>query len=198
MALQSAWPVPLLGPYFERRFQELVPGSAISAAAVKNAGADRQARSNEAIQQALGTAICINRRPDGKPEVRGNAKIEVSVSHTVNLTLAVARPGPIACDIELVEACSPSAWQALLGLERFALAELISKESGEDLDTAATRIWAATECLKKAGLVFDTPLVFLSSTADRWILLSSGPFIIAVLLAPLQGIEGRVVIGGLT
>src|SRR5262249_53109936 len=49
-------------------------------------------------------------------------------------------------------------WEDALGTSGFRLAEQISLAIGEDFDAAATRVWTAIECAKKAGLAPDTPL----------------------------------------
>jgi enediyne polyketide synthase len=78
-------------------------------------------------------------------------------------------------------------WRDLLGPERFALAGVLAQETGEDLAAAATRVWAAQECLKKAGLMADTPLVLSSSTENGWILFTAGSLGVATLVAPVRG-----------
>jgi hypothetical protein len=52
----------------------------------------------------------------------------------------------VACDI--VARRSPEIWSDMLGVERFKLAEVISRETQETLDVAATRVWTAIECLR--------------------------------------------------
>ena len=74
----------------------------------------------------------------------------------------------------------------MLGRERFALANVISQEGGEEQDTSATRVWAAIECLKKAGGPVDAPLVMASSTDDGWVLLASGALTIATCVASVR------------
>ena len=79
------WIEPLLGPYFERRLAELVPGTGASIAVIAEYGSefangelcngianrrlatrDRQS-SDRAIAAALGAPTAVHRRPDGKP-----------------------------------------------------------------------------------------------------------------------------------
>jgi enediyne polyketide synthase len=106
------------------------------------------------------------------------------VAHADGLTLAVAGRGTLGCDMELIAERPSATWRDLLGSERFRLAERIGAESGEDLDAASTRVWAALESLKKAGTAADAPLVLDASPAGpsppgstcdgRWILLRSG------------------------
>jgi enediyne polyketide synthase len=85
-------------------------------------------------------------------------------------------------------------WRALLGPDRYALAELVAREAGEDETAAATRIWSATECLKKAGTMISGPLMFVSSAGDGWVKLASGPLIIATVIAQVRGDQNRLAI----
>jgi enediyne polyketide synthase len=94
--------------------------------------------------------------------------MSVSAAHANGLTLAVAGPGPVACDLEQVRDRSEQVWRDLLGRERWNLAELIAAEAGEDLQTSATRVWTALESLKKAEAPEDAPLVLLSCAQERY------------------------------
>ncbi|MCI0461425.1 MAG: type I polyketide synthase [Gemmataceae bacterium] len=194
---QRPWVAPLLGPYLERRVGELIPGATVAVAVEQNGTTDRRARSDRLIQQALGQSVAIQRRPDGKPEATGPEALHVSAAHARDLTLAVAGPGPLGCDVEPVVARSASSWRDLLGAERLALAGLIARERGEDEDTAATRLWAATECLKKAGAGIHTPLTLVSpgvaGAADGWVQLAAGPLVIATLVTLVHGTTDRLV-----
>lgn len=192
--MQQAWAEPLLGPYIERRVQELVPGPSVTVVVQRDSSAERHLQSDRAVQQMLGATISVRRRPDGKPELEGNGKVTVSTSHANNLTMAIASTRPVGCDIEPVQARPPSLWRDVLGSERYKLAELISQEGCEDQDTAATRVWAASECLKKAGAVITAPLVLDSSGEDGWMLLVAGPFIAATYAATIRGAQGRLVL----
>jgi len=118
----------------------------------------------------------------------------VSAAHAGDLTLAVAGPPPLGCDLELVVARPASLWQELLGPERIALAEVIAKEADEDTDTATTRVWAAAECLKKAGVPATAPLTFLASLEDGWVSLSCSSLILATVVVLVRGLEGSLVL----
>jgi enediyne polyketide synthase len=88
--------------------------------------------------------------------------------------MAVTGRAPVACDLELVTTRTPTIWSDMLGVERFKLAEVISRETQETIDIAATRVWTSIECLKKAGAGMTAPLVFVSAATNGWILLASG------------------------
>jgi enediyne polyketide synthase len=161
---QTPWPEPLLGPYLERCLEELNPQNQIAVALVRGATQD-------AVHQLLGDDVQVQRRSDGKPEVQGGP--DLSIARAQDLTLAVTAPG---CDLEVV---SPREWPGLLGRERLALAQ----QTREHMDVAGTRVWAAVECMKKAGLASDAPLTLNAMESDGWVLFSSGPRTIATYLA---------------
>jgi enediyne polyketide synthase len=131
--------------------------------------------------------VAIAHRFDGKPEVAGER--DVSVAHARDLTLALAGHRPVGCDIEPVVGRPDVTWQDLLGPDRFALAQFIARESREDLAAAATRVWTASECLKKAGALADAPLILATSTMDGWVVLESGLLAIATFIAPVQAMQ---------
>jgi enediyne polyketide synthase len=76
----------------------------LSQAVDRNDLANRRAQTEQAIQQAIGKTITVQRRADGKPEILVDQELAVSAAHAGNLTLAVAGPGSIACDLEPVVA----------------------------------------------------------------------------------------------
>jgi enediyne polyketide synthase len=174
----------------ERRVGELVPGAAPRIAVESNGKLDRRAESDRAIVAALGRNGAVHRRPDGKPEVAG--PMEVSVSHAGELTLAVAGKRPLACDAELVAERSQDAWRDLLGPHRAKLASLLDQGAGTSAGAVATRVWAACECLKKAGIGDDAPLVLRQQTTDGWIVLASGDLQIATWVGPVQGASAPI------
>jgi enediyne polyketide synthase len=193
LARRSPWPEALLGPYIERRLEELMPQARISVVLERNGQAERPARSDVAIRQALGTAAVVRRRPDGKPEVPGERA--VSVAHAEDFTLAVAGLAPVGCDMEVVVPRSTEAWSDLLGPERLQLAHRISQEASEDTDRAATRVWLASECLKKAGAVINAPLTMNSMQKDGWVLLTAGAIVIATYVAQVREMGNRLAVG---
>jgi enediyne polyketide synthase len=145
-----------------------------------------------AIQAVLGIDVKVERRPDGKPEVQGSK--QVSVSHAGDMTLAVAAESTVGCDMETVAGRGSATWQALLGPDRLALAKLLAERTGEDHETAGTRVWAASESLKKAGAMLDAPLVLRSSTEDGWVLLGSGSMIIATTVVSVRAVAQPLVV----
>lgn len=200
---KGPWPEGLLTPYVERSLLELVPGADISIAFERNGTSDqtpdqmlaRRDRSTRAIERALG-AGCIVRRASGKPEACDGR--HVSASHSGNLTMAVAGNSTVGCDLELVATRPPEIWCDMLGVERFRLAEVISREAQETLDVAATRVWTSAECLKKAGAGMTAPLVFAGTAPNGWVLLASGELKIASGVVQIDGEKEDLAIALLT
>ena len=182
---RRAWPVSLLGPYLERRLEELVPGANVSVAL------ERGATSNDAIEHALGRPVTVRHRADGKPEITEG--LNMSAAHAGELTLAVTATGPVGCDLEAVTSRDAAVWRDLLGLDGFQLAELMAGEG--DINVAATRVWCALECLKKSGAMTGAPLVLASTGQDGWVLLSAGSSAIATCYAEVRDVADRLVIG---
>ena len=78
---------------------------------------------------------------------------------------------------------------------RLELPPVAHRARAADDDTAATRVWAAGECLKKAGATLNAPLVLSPSPAkapDGWVLLSSGRLTSATFVGPVRGVEGKL------
>ena len=147
------------------------------------------------MEKALG--VCgLLRRANGKPEASTGR--DVSAPHSGELTMAIAGRNPVGCDLETVVRRTPELWRDMLGVERFRLAELISRETQETLDVAATRVWTSAECLKKAGAGASAPLVFKAASPDRWILLTSGELRIASCVVTTDGEKNDLAIALLT
>ncbi len=192
---KGPWPEGLLTPYVERCLLKLVPEASVSIIFERDHSSDRRDRSTRAIERALG-ACGIIRRADGKPTSSDGRY--VSASHCGDLTMAVAGHAPVGCDLELVVTRSPAIWSDMLGVERFKLAELISREKQETLDVAATRVWTSIECLKKAGAGTTAPLVFVSAVPNGWILLTSGDLKIASGVVKTDGEKEDLAVALLT
>jgi enediyne polyketide synthase len=182
---KGPWPEGLLTPYIERCLLDLVPEAVVSVALERDEELDRRDRSTRALERALGGAGCVIRRADGKPEACDGRN--VSASHCGALTMAVAAHSPVGCDLELVVTRQPETWSDILGVERFKLAEVISREAQETLDQAATRVWTSIECLKKAGAGTAAPLIFAGAKPNGWILLASGELKIASCVVQRDG-----------
>jgi enediyne polyketide synthase len=152
-ASAHAWPDPLVAASLEWRLRETMPLEQVKTAFDRDSACDRRIRSVRAIQKALGSPQPVRWRSDGKPEV--DSGISVSSTHMDGLTLAVAGPHLVACDLEPVRQRADQVWRDLLGIEGWNLAQLIATQTGDDLQTAATRVWTAMESLKKAAKAQD-------------------------------------------
>ena len=75
---------------------------------------------------------------------------------------------------------------------------VIAQQANEDIALAATRVWAASECLKKAGAMVNAPLVVTASTPDGWIGLASGILNIVTLVTSVQSGENQLAFALLT
>jgi len=178
------WPERLLTPYVERCLLDLIPDANVCVAFERDEGSDRRDRSTRAMERALGVG-CVIRRANGKPEACDGRN--VSASHSGDLTMAIASHSPVACDLDIVVARPSEIWSDMLGVERFKLAEVISHEAQETLDAAATLVWTATECLKKADAGSSAPLVLSGAASNGWILLASGQLKIASGVVQREG-----------
>ena len=184
-----AWVEPLLGTYVERRLDELLQGAGISVVFERSANGNGRASSDRAIKKCAQTAE-VYRRTDGRPVVVG--ELAVSASHAADLTMAIAGPGSVGCDIEKVSAQPASAWRDLLGAQPYELARLIAAEGGEDESLAATRVWTARESLKKAGANALASGVLLSIADDGWVQLQAGRFRIATFIAKTGALQEQL------
>ncbi|MFH9561374.1 type I polyketide synthase [Streptomyces globisporus] len=194
------WVAPLLGSYLERTLEEVLgthvdvavePVPADSGGSV----ADRRKATARAVQRALGESVKVRYRPDGRPELDGVRRL--SAAHGPGVTLGVVGTTTVACDIEAVTARGAQAWEGLLG-EHGNLAALVAKETGETPDHAATRVWTAVECLKKAGLPAGAPLTLEPQVRSGWIVLTAGGLRIATFATTLRHVEEPVVLAFLT
>jgi enediyne polyketide synthase len=185
----GSWVAELLGPYLERTHEELT-GAQVAVAVVPGNGAGQRAETAAAVASALGRPARVRYRPDGRPEVDGGQA--VSASHGAGVTMSVAAAGTVACDLERVAERPAAAWDGLLG-RHGQLARLLAAEAGEDMHTAATRAWAAAECLAKAGLPPDAPLSVMPRYANRWVVFASGHLRVTTFATTMRALSGPVV-----
>jgi enediyne polyketide synthase len=92
-----------------------------------------------------------------------------------------------------VEARAAGVWRDLLGAESFAMAEESARLSREALDAAATRVWAARECMKKAGATADAPLTLGRGVGGAWVTFESPTYSVQTYSAELPDREGSFV-----
>ena len=182
------WVAPMLGPYLERAAERLL-GGARAVVVEPDEGRDRAECTRVALSRAMDHPVSVRHRPDGKPEVDG---AEVSVSHGAGVTLALAGQHRLACDVEAVTARDERDWTGLLGEPNAPLRDLLAAECRESTDRAATRVWSALECLRKAGTTADA-LALRRVGEDGWAVLSAGDTTIATWVTTLEGRSEPVV-----
>jgi enediyne polyketide synthase len=190
--LGDAWPEPLLGPYLERRLEELLPDSDIEVAV--EALSDREARRDRAIRRIVAPAIALARRGDGRPELIDSDR-HLSLAHTERLTLCAHAGRALGCDLEIVQPRAHDLWRDLLGDDGVQVAEAVMREASEPFDTAATRVWVMLEALKKAGAGRHEPLLLVAARPDEWVLFGAGRFSGATFSAAGRHAGARVVFG---
>ena len=111
--------------------------------------------------------------------------MSMSAAHGLGVTLSAVSDTEVACDIEAVSMRSAHEWRGLLG-DHAPVAELVAKETGEAPDTAATRVWGAVECLRKAGIMAGAPLTVLPRRKDAWVVFAAGDLRIATFVTALR------------
>ncbi|MBB6420832.1 type I polyketide synthase [Streptomyces sp. AK010] len=197
----GSWAAPLLASHLERTVEELT-GQRVAFAVEPYAGqgpdeasADsgvRRSSTARAASRALGAPAAVTYRPDGRPEL--SEGLVVSASHAAGWTLcAVADAAAVGCDIERVVARPTAEWEGLLG-DHAPLAAMAAKETGDSYDTAATAVWAALECMQKAGLTTHAPLSLTPRTVEGWTVFASGGLRVAVLATRLKGVPDPVAV----
>ncbi|MEQ0565883.1 type I polyketide synthase [Amycolatopsis sp. NEAU-NG30] len=170
------WVPTMLGSYVERACERLLGGTRSVVLEPDPVGrpaegiAERRAQTALAAGRALDRPVEVRYRPDGKPECDG---VQVTASHTSELTLVVAGSDQVACDIETAIDRTEEDWAGLLGEELLALGRLLAADTGEPLSVAYTRVWSALECVRKTGSMTQA-LTVRQVDADGWALLASG------------------------
>jgi Polyketide synthase modules and related proteins len=173
------WSEVLLGPYIERKMVEWVPDAQLQLIAYKHDRYDRRTQSEVATALLLGRRTPMHYRNDGKPLLLDQPDSTLSLSHCGNITLALRAHALVGVDLEFVEEREYATWKDLLGADRLALASFITQEQGEPLQCAATRVWGAMECMKKASGILDVPLTFQTQSSEGWLVFRSGFYLIA-------------------
>ncbi|MCA2218282.1 type I polyketide synthase [Jidongwangia harbinensis] len=200
LPLPESWPVALAVPYLERRLGELGFPEVRVAFAGAAGGAGRRERSASAFAGLLGPDTPVRYRVDGRPET---ASGRISAAHAARHTLAVYASTTVAGDLEPLATRDADTWRAMLGAERFGCArELVRDGRAADLDEAATRVWTAAECIRKAGLTGPVPLA-VSTTAgadsdDGWVVFACGSRRIATVRIRLADEPDPVIVAVLT
>lgn len=182
------WTSAFLSSYLERQAEHLLGGR--RSVIVEPHGdqtvesiQQRRAVTTTAARRASRTEFDLSYRSDGRPEASDGS--QVSSSHGDGMTVAVLSQSTTAVDVESVLHKSVQDWRDLLGEQAFATAEQVSSEAREDLDSSATRVWGALECLRKVGHL--SPAVHLGSVQDDgWVRFNVGGHRIATWVGHTQ------------
>lgn len=181
--IQDNCHISLIIPYLQRRLAQLFPDFSGDMVLTQ------EPQTTETILTEITSNYKFSRRLDGKPELDQGQS--VSVAHTLNLTLAVV--GSSGCDLELVTPKTTLVWQDLLGTEGFNLAQTLGVMASESLDVSSTRVWSVQECLKKAGLRTNTPIVINTIETDNLVCFTAGQSSIVTWACNLQGLDAPLV-----
>jgi enediyne polyketide synthase len=186
------WVPALLGSYVERSLERVLGGSRSVVIEPDPVGGDgppdRRTQTNLAAGRAVGAAVTVRHRPDGRPELDGAA---ISASHGAGLSLVVTGTGTVGCDVEVVAHRTEEDWAGLLGDELLPVRDRIVAEAGEDVDVAATRVWCALECRCKTGSS-TRALTVDRVEADGWVVLSAGDARIATWVTTVNDLATPV------
>ncbi|HEY0451202.1 type I polyketide synthase [Actinophytocola sp.] len=191
---EGPWVPSLLGSYLERSAERVLGGTRTvvvepDPAGVPSGKDNRRAQTELAASRALGREAGVRYRPDGRPEIDGGT---VTASHGAGVTLVVTGAGALACDVEVVAERTEEDWAGLLGGDRIALRDLVVTEAGDAAATAATRVWSALECLRKAGVTTQA-LTLDRVDEEGWVLLSDGDTDIATWVTTVNDVQEPVV-----
>jgi enediyne polyketide synthase len=185
------WDPVLLGPYLERDLTSRLP-HAIRCVVEPDPSPDsgdresRRRQTSAAVSRLLGRPVTVLYRGDGKPAVPG-CDVAISASHGAGVTFAVAGSTRLTCDIETVRDRSAQDWHALLGADLAALGKTVQGAAGDEPAVAATRVWGAVECIRKAGRALAQPLTFENAGPGGWVVLRSGSASIMTFATWLRG-----------
>lgn len=188
------WVPALLGSYLQRSAERVLGTNPVVVVEPDPAtglveAADRRAQTELAASRALDGRAGIRYRPDGRPEIDGGT---LSASHGAGVTLVVTGQGRLACDVEVVAQREQRDWSDLLGAAQLPLRDLIAAETGEGASLAATRVWSALECLRKAGITGQA-LTLDRVDTEGWVVLSDGDARIATWVTTLNDVADDVV-----
>jgi len=180
----AQWSAPLLGVYLERVLERLLGVPRLCCAIASSSG-DRVAARGAVLTALTGDAASVEHQWNGRPVLR-NGATNVSLSHTHSLTFAVSGHAGVSCDIEGVAERPTHSWRDLLGPERFRLGASVAASLDESESAAATRVWCVSECIRKIGLPFDTPVTIHGTARDGWAVFQVGDHAVATLAARVE------------
>ena len=133
----------------------------------------------------------------GKPVVRGldDNHLEISLAHDGRLCLCTAGNAPQGCDIAPVTSRNRQNWTSLLGKNKDTLLDTLI-DGTDHLDRAGTRIWAATEALRKAYGNIDALFEIVGKENDAVLFrakTSKGSIFVLTISVDLTRGPGRII-----
>jgi enediyne polyketide synthase len=196
--LPGSRPLPpdVLAAYLERALSLRWGADRTCRVAIKDTSAvSRESRGELALSLATGGTQRLSHQPDGSPEL--GSGLGVSLSHHAGYTLVLLGDGQVGADIESVQHRPASTWAGMLGPGPFSTARLLARSRGEDLDTCATRVWSAIECLRKVGVDREI-LLGVEDPPDPpdadWITLTCGTIRIFTVTARVPAVDASLVV----
>ncbi|MFC4856984.1 SDR family NAD(P)-dependent oxidoreductase [Actinophytocola glycyrrhizae] len=188
------WVPALLGPQLER-VTEAVLGATTKVVVEPDPvtglmePADRLAQIELAASRALDRRAGVRHGTDGRLAIEGGT---VSASHGAGLTVVAVGTGRLACDVEVVTERTEEDWDMLLSARHRSVREQVATEADESAAVAATRIWGALECLRKAGMP-SRSLIFDRVTPEGRVVLADGETRIVTWVTTVNDIPDQVV-----
>jgi enediyne polyketide synthase len=186
---RAGWPLPLLVPYLERRIGQLLPCCGIQIGLLDAKKEQLEDVISHSIREMFGSEAMLVHRPDGKPEIVGTQSSEphISISHAGDISLLFSATQNAGCDLEKIVCRDSACWEQLLGVEEFALAELLAGESKGSFNDAATQVWTLKESLRKAGSSFGQSMSLSARSTDGWASFSARGFTAATFKTVIEG-----------
>lgn len=188
--------VPALIPvYIERMAREYLKDDTIEIAMAINPVSSRGDR-RATVLAAVGLAESVVSRSDGKPEILGpSGALGISLSHRESITLAAKARGTIGCDIELIANLGALDDDVVvLPQALHPAAAHISALRNEAWPVAASRIWVASEALRKLGTREPSFTAEISKCDNACVLVCESDRVLT--LGPIPcGSAGEVMIG---
>ncbi|HET9283534.1 MAG TPA: SDR family NAD(P)-dependent oxidoreductase [Candidatus Angelobacter sp.] len=177
---KTSWPSALLVTYLERKLDAIF-GASGTRIGLATAPEERCSCTAESLVHGIfGPGAKLTHRPDGKPIIKGAGDPApcISLSHSTKATLLLAIDNAVAagCDLEEITNRNSESWEHLLGVQEFALAQVLADASKFSFDNAATQIWSLKEALRKAGACLDQSSTFSSCSPCGWGIFSAGEF----------------------
>jgi enediyne polyketide synthase len=173
IAMPAGWPPLLLAPFLQRGAAPLLE--------VTGLRLDVRPGGGRAARRTTGPGWTA-----GAAGAAGAAGISLSRSHLDSVVLEASAADPVTCDWEPV--VHPDRLPDLRRVVPWAdQADLLRRLTDETDESVLTRMWAARECLWKAGRTAPGPLVVQGAYEQGWVLFRAGTDSIASAVLRIEG-----------